>query len=94
MKTTSHGQLSVRALGWNFSATLVVLFVICALTALFVPLRLAHGWVSLWSEAPIDSSRLWIDGLIWSVAVGWLIALIFGTIYNSIVAQRALHEIT
>jgi hypothetical protein len=61
------------------------------LTALFVPLRLAHGWVNLWSDAPIDSSRVWIDGLIWSVVAGWLIALIFGTVYNVIVARRALH---
>ena len=92
MKT--HGQLSVHALGWSLSATLAALFVLCTLAALFVPLRLAHGYVSLWSDAPIDSSRVWIDGLVWSVAIGWLIALIFGTIYNSIVARRALHEIT
>jgi len=26
--------------------------------------------------------------------VGWLVALVFGTIYNSIVARRALHEIS
>jgi hypothetical protein len=37
---------------------------------------------------------VWIDGLIWSVVVGWLVALVFGTIYNSIVARRALHEIS
>lgn len=94
MQTASHGPLSIRALGWSFSATFVILFVLCILAALFVPLRLAHGWVSLWSDAPIESSRVWIDGLVWSVAVGWLIALIFGTIYNSIVARRALHKIT
>jgi hypothetical protein len=95
MKTiASHGRLSISGLGWSFSATFVVLFVLCMLAALFLPLRLAHGWVSLWSEAPIDSSRVWIDGLVWSVAIGWLIALIFGTIYNSIVARRALHEIS
>jgi hypothetical protein len=32
--------------------------------------------------------------LIWSVVIGWLVALIFGTVYNSIVARRALREIT
>jgi hypothetical protein len=95
MKTiASHGRLSISGLGWSFSATFVVLFVLCMLAALFVPLRLAHGWISLWSDAPIDSSRVWIDGLIWSVVVGWLVALVFGTIYNSIVARRALHEIS
>ena len=95
MKTVaSHGRLSISGLGWSCSATFVVLFVLCMLAALFVPLRLAHGWIGLWSDAPIDSSRVWIDGLIWSVVVGWLVALVFGTIYNSIVARRALHEIT
>jgi hypothetical protein len=94
MKTiSSHGRLSISGLGWSCSATFVVLFVLCMLAALFMPLRLAHGWINLWSDAPIDSSRVWIDGLIWSVVVGWLVALIFGTIYNSIVARRALHEI-
>jgi hypothetical protein len=91
--TQSHGRLSISGLGWSLSATLVVLFVLCMVAALFVPLRLAHGWISVWSDAPIDSSRVWIDGLVWSVAVGWLVALIFGTIYNSIVARRALHDV-
>jgi hypothetical protein len=26
--------------------------------------------------------------------VGWLVALVFGTIYNSIVARRALHQVS
>ena len=91
--TQSHGRLSISGLGWSLSATLVVLFVLCMVAALFVPLRLAHGWISVWSDAPINSSRVWIDGLVWSVAVGWLVALIFGTIYNSIVARRALHDV-
>jgi hypothetical protein len=46
------------------------------------------------SDAPIDSSRVWVEGLIWSIALGWLTALVFGTIYNWIVARRALHEIS
>ena len=92
--TQSHGGLSISGLGWGLSATLVVLFVLCMLVALFVPLRLAHGWVSLLSDAPIDSSRVWIDGLVWSIVLGWLIALIFGAIYNWIGARRALQEIS
>ncbi|MGB9017674.1 MAG: hypothetical protein WCC77_08435 [Pseudolabrys sp.] len=89
----SHGPLSISGLGWSLSFTFVVLFVLCMLAALFVPLRLAHGWVGLLSDAPIDSSRIWIDGFVWSLVLGWLIALIFGTIYNWIVAHRALQEI-
>ena len=92
--TQSHGRLSISGLGWGLSATLVVLFVLCMLVALFVPLRSAHGWVSLLSDAPINSSRVWIDGLVWSIVLGWLIALIFGTIYNWIGARRCLQEIS
>ena len=85
----AHTRLSISGLGWGFSAALVVLFVLCMLAALFMPMRVAHGWVALFSDAPIGSTRVWIDGLIWSVVAGWLIALVFGTVYNLIVARRA-----
>jgi hypothetical protein len=52
------------------------------LAALFLPMRAAHGYVALFSEADIRSTRIWIDGLLWSVVAGWLIALVFGTVYN------------
>lgn len=88
--THLQARLSISGLGWGFSAALVVLFVLCTLAALFVPIRLAHGWVALFSDAPVGSARLWAEGLIWSVVAGWLIALVFGTVYNWIVARRAL----
>ena len=87
--THAHSRLSISGLGWGISAAFVVLFVLCMLAALFVPLRAAHGVVSLLSDAGIRSTRIWIDGLVWSVVVGWLLALVFGTIYNWIVARRA-----
>ena len=85
-----HTRLSISGLGWGFSAALVVLFVLCMLAALFVPIRAAHGWVALFSDAPFTSARVWADGLIWSVVAGWLIALVFGTVYNWIIARQAL----
>lgn len=75
-----HARLGISALGWSFSAT--VLFVLCMLAAFFVPLRLAHGRVNLLSDAPIDSSPIWVEGTIWSVVLGWFVTLVFGTIYN------------
>lgn len=90
----SHRRLSVLDLGWSFSATLVVLFVLCMLAALFLPLRVAHGWVNLLSDAPIHSSRVWVEGLIWSAVLGWLVAVVFGTIYNWIIARRVFREIS
>lgn len=62
--THSHARLSISALGWSFSATLVVLFVLCMVAAFFVSLRLAHGWANLLSDAPTNSSRIWVKGLI------------------------------
>ena len=85
-------RLSISGLGFGFSAALIVLFVLCLLAALFFPMRLAHGWVALFSDAPVSSTRLWVEGLIWSVAAGWLIALVFGTIYNWLAARRTLHH--
>jgi hypothetical protein len=85
----AHTRLSISGLGWGFSAALVVLFVLCMLAALFMPMRVAHGWVALLSDAPILSTRVWVEGLIWSVVAGWLIALVFGTVYNWIIARRA-----
>jgi hypothetical protein len=45
--------------------------------------------MALLSDAPILFTRVWVEGLIWSVVAGWLIALVFGTVYNSIIARRA-----
>ena len=92
--TQSHGRLSISGLGWGLSPTPVVLFVLFMLVALFVPPRLAHRRLSTLPSAPTNSSRVWIDGLVWSIVLGWLIALIFGTIYNWIGARRALQEIS
>ena len=88
--THAHVRLSISGLGWGFSAALVVLFVLCMLAALFIPMRVAHGWVALLSDAPILSTRVWVEGMIWSVIAGWLFALVFGTVYNCIIARRAL----
>jgi len=89
----AHARLSISGLGWGFSAALVVLFVLCMLSTLFLPMRAAHGWIALWSDSPLDSSRIWIDGLIWSIVIGWLTALVLGTVYNWVVARRAMESI-
>jgi hypothetical protein len=38
-------------------AALIVLFMLCFLVGLIFPLRLALGWVELFSTAPINSTR-------------------------------------
>jgi len=88
----AHARLSISGLGWGFSAALLVLFVLCMLAAWLLPMRLAHGYVALFSDAPFGSGRLWIDGLVWSFIIGWVLALVLGTVYNCIVARRTLRE--
>jgi len=89
--THAHTRLSISGLGWGASAALIVLFVLCMLSALFMPMRAAHGWWRCCRRAD-QFTRVWIDGLIWSIVAGWLIALVFGTVYNWVVARRAVEN--
>lgn len=87
-----HARLSISGLGWGLSAALVVLFVLSMLAAWFLPMRAAHGYVALFSDAALGSGRLWVEGLVWSIIVAWVVALVFGTVYNWFAARRALKE--
>ena len=80
--------LNIVALGWALSVALVVLFVVSLIVALLFPdLRVSHAWVGLFSAAPLDSSRVWIEGIIFSVVFGWITAGVFGTVYNRLIAR-------
>jgi hypothetical protein len=75
--------INIFALGVAASATLVVLYVMCAVVAMIVPgLALAHGWLTLFSAAPIGSLRGLVEGVIFSVLFGWVIAAVLGYTYN------------
>jgi len=84
---THHAPLNIVALGWGFSAALAVLFVICLMAALLLPLRPAHGWVGLWSAAPLTSAQFWAEGIAYSIAAGWIGAGVFGAVYNYFVSR-------
>jgi len=43
--------------------------------------------VGLFSAAPLDSSRVWIEGIIFSVVFGWITAGVFGTVYNRLIER-------
>ncbi len=85
-------RLSIHGLGWGLSAALIMLFVVSMLAALFLSLRPALGYVMLFSDAPVGSQRIWIDGIVVSLAIGWIIAVVLGTVYNVIVAWRSVHS--
>lgn len=77
------GPINIAALGVAASVTLIVLYVTCAIAALALPgLPLAHGWLALFSTAPIGSVRALVEGVIGSVVFGWLIAVVLGYTYN------------
>ncbi|KAB2939540.1 MAG: hypothetical protein K8F92_00370 [Hyphomicrobium sp.] len=88
MPTTQNAPFNISALGWALSAALVVLFVICLVVALLFPdLRASHAWVGLFSAAPLDSVRVWIDGIVFSIAFGWVTAAVLGAVYNRLIAR-------
>jgi hypothetical protein len=82
-KTSKYQQFNIVALGWGLSAALVVLYVLCWLAVLVVP-GLAHGWLALFSTAPIGSGTGLIAGIISSAVAGWITAVVLGFVYNSL----------
>jgi 2TM family of unknown function (DUF5676) len=80
--------IDVAAAGWALSAALVILFVICALVGMMLPqFSLSHGWLTLFSTAPFGSAKSFIEGILGSVAFGWVTAVVGGLVYNRYVAR-------
>ena len=77
--------LHLGALGFAASAALVVLFVLCWIVAAVIPsLGASHGWIALFTTAPVSSVRALVEGVLWSIVFGWIIALVMVPIYNRI----------
>lgn len=86
MSTQSTNRLNVIALGWALSAALVVLFVICLIAALAFPeWPASHGWIRLFSVSPVNSMRVWIDGVVFSIVFGWIAAIVLAFTYNRLI---------
>jgi hypothetical protein len=85
---STKSPLNIAALGWGLSAALVVLFVIClAVTLVWPDWRASHGWISLFSVAPMTSVRVWIDGIVFSIVFGWVAAVVLGLVYNALIRR-------
>ena len=82
--------IHLGAFGVATSAALVVLFVLCWLVATILPglEGASHGWITLFTKAPVGSVRALIEGVIWSVIFGWIIAIVMVPIYNRIAGGR------
>ena len=77
--------LHLGALGFAASAALVVLFVLCWIVAAVIPsLGASHGWIALFTTAPVSSVRALVEGVVWSIVFAWIIALVIVPIYNRI----------
>ena len=91
MNSKSYSPLNIVALGTALTAALIVLFVICLVSALTFPdLPASQGWtawLALFSVSPVNSPRIWIDGIGFSLVFGWVSAVIIGLVYNYLVSR-------
>jgi len=80
--------INIVAAGWALSVTLVVLFATCLIAALIFPgIPLAHNWVTLFTVTPMTTGQVWVEGVLASIAFGWLTAVVLGLVYNRLVAR-------
>jgi hypothetical protein len=80
--------IDVMAAGWALSAALVVVFVLCALVGMMLPqFSLSHGWLTLFSTAPLGSATSFVEGILGSIAFGWITAVVVGLVYNHFAAR-------
>ena len=49
--------------------------------------RDSHGWIGLFSVAPMTSVRVWIDGIVFSIVFGWVSAMVLGLIDNHLIRR-------
>ena len=84
--TSQSPPINLGAFGVATSAALVVLFVLCWLVAALLPgiEGASHGWITLFTKAPLGSVRALIEGVIWSTIFGWIIAIVMVPTYNRI----------
>ena len=69
--------------GWALSAALAATFIVCASFELVAPYQpLAHDWVELFTVRPVTTALGWIEGLVGSVAFGWLFAAVAAFVFN------------
>ena len=77
------------ALGWALTVTFLVIFLIAALLVVFWPTAALGGSTpGLFTEGHVGSLAALIGGLVGSVALAWISALLLAHTYNWITARR------
>lgn len=78
-------RLMPLAAGLALAKTLVVAFVLCAIAQIIFPgVQFSHEWLRLFSAAPFGSLNLWVEGLIASIVVGFVLGYVFAWSYNHV----------
>ncbi len=76
-------QLSQRAAALALSATLVVAFVLCAIAQSVLPgAQFSHMWLALFTASPLGSLQAWVEGIVASILVGFVLGWCFAHCYN------------
>ncbi len=87
MENTVH--LSKLSAAVALATTLVVAFVLCAIAQLVLPgAQFSHMWLQLFTAAPLGSLAAWVEGIIASVVVGFILGWCFAHCYNWMAARK------
>ena len=79
----TNPKLSPVAAAAGLSSALLVLFVGCAILQMIAPgLQLSHGWIGLFTSAPLASMQAWVEGIVGSIAFGIVGGATFAYAYN------------
>lgn len=80
----TNRNLSPLAAAVGLSSTLLVLFVGCAILQMIAPgLQASHGWIGLFTTAPLASMQAWVEGLVSSIGFGIVGGTTFAYAYNT-----------
>jgi hypothetical protein len=85
----SDRHIEFVPLGAAVSATLVAIYLLCAVAAAVLPdIPLAHRWLTLFGGYPPLTIGGAIGAIVTNIAVGWLAALVFAPVYNAVFRGR------
>lgn len=89
-ESTSPRDLSPLTVAAALSITLLALFLFCVILRMVAPgLQVSHGWIAIFTTAPVTSMQAWVEGVLFSIFFGTVGGFTFALTYNY--AQRRGH---
>ncbi len=77
------GNLSKVGAALALASTLMVMFILCAIAQLVLPgAQFSHMWLQLFTAAPMNTTAMWTEGIVASIAVGLVAGWCFAHCYN------------